>query len=145
VRSAVQRLGYHSAVRQHRFRKRGAPVSDVVPTDPPVDVEGLEQPVAQPSRKVARPRRKTAKPSRKKAQPAAGKAADRKVSKRTARKVSKAASPAASSQQEVQVGSYTLALPATLAASLTAKDIKKLRAIFKSATKRGKKRAAKKS
>jgi hypothetical protein len=28
-------------------------VSDVVPTDQPVDVEGLEQPVAQPSRKVA--------------------------------------------------------------------------------------------
>jgi hypothetical protein len=33
-------------------------VSDVVPTDQPVDVEGLEQPVAQPSRKVARPLRK---------------------------------------------------------------------------------------
>jgi hypothetical protein len=46
--------------------------------------------------------------------------------------------------QEIKIGSHTIELPATLAANLRSKDIKKLRAIFKRATKRGKKRAAKK-
>ena len=68
-----------------------------------------------------------------------------------ARKVTKRASPKASkpgargsSTVHVKVSGHTIAMPKSLAAALTAKDEKRLAAIFKRVLRRQKKRAAKK-
>jgi hypothetical protein len=81
----------------------------------------------------------------------------KKVSKAKARKPTKVAktparAPRAASRRSastdasvrVQIGDDTVFIPKALAADLTPKDLKKLRAVFKRIRKRGKKRAAKK-
>ena len=126
------------------------PVSDTDLTDSPADDEMLDEPVAAPSRTATR------RP-RKKAAPARTAAPERKAAKRAPRKAAKAskvakssksakvAPAAATAREDVKVGSHTVGLPSALAANLTAKDVKKLRAILKRVNKRGKKRAGKKA
>ena len=101
---------------------------DPVPAFSPGEGDTLQEPVAQPARKAASSRNKA---RRKKA----SKPASQKPAKRTAR---------AASAARVKVGSDTIGLPGGLAEHLTAKDLKRLRAIFKRARKRAKKQAAKK-
>ena len=125
-------------------------MSDTDLTDSPADDEMLDEPVAAPSRKATRrPRKKTA--------PARNAAPERNTAKSTSRKAAKpskavksskstkAAPAPATAREDVKVGSHTIGLPAALAANLTGKDVKKLRAILKRVNKRGKKRAAKKA
>ena len=125
-------------------------MSDTDLTDSPADDEVPDEPVAAPSRKATRrPRKKpanapTAAPERKAAKRAPRKAAKAsKVAKSS--KSTKAAPAAATAREDVKVGSHTVGLPSALAANLTAKDVKKLRAILKRVNKRGKKRSAKKA
>ena len=125
-------------------------MSDTDLTDSPADDEMLDEPVAAPSRKATR------RP-RKKAAPARTAAPERKAAKRAPRKAAKAskiaksskstkvAPAAATAREDVKVGSHTVGLPSALAANLTAKDVKTLRAIFKRVNKRGKKRSANKA
>ena len=124
-------------------------MSDPVLPDSPADDEMLDEPVAAPSRKATRRPRKaaparTAAPGRKAAKRAPRQAAKAsKVAKSS--KSAKVAPAAATAREDVKVGSHTVGLPSALAANLTAKDVKKLRAIFKRVNKRGKKRSAKKA
>jgi len=125
-------------------------VSDTDLTDSPADDEMPDEPVAAPSRKATR------RP-RKKAAPARNAAPERNVAKRTSRKPSKpskvaksskstkAAPAPATAREDVKVGRHTIGLPSALAANLTAKDVRKLRAILKRVNKRGKKQAGKKA
>lgn len=70
----------------------------------------------------------------------------RKPRARKVTKPPKASTPAArgSSLAHVTVGGHTIAMPKSLAAALTAKDEKRLAALFKRVVRRQKKRAAKK-
>ena len=95
---------------------------DAVETDVPSEPANVDDPARQrPSRKPG----------------------VRKVTKRGS---PKATTPGArgSSIVHVKVGGHTIALPKSLAAVLTAKDEKRLVAIFKRVVRRQKKRAAKK-
>ena len=76
----------------------------------------------------------------------ASRASRKKVPAKTKKKPSaRKGGGGAGATAQVKVGSRTLTVPKDLAASLTPKDLKKMRAIFKRARRRAKKRSAKKS
>ena len=95
---------------------------DAVETDPVAEPSDVEQPAPQRS---------------------SGKASGRKVTKRPTRSASKRGARAVSTVR-LKVGGHTIGLPESLAAGVTAKDKKRLLAIFKRILKRQKKRAVKK-
>ena len=95
---------------------------DSDPANPPVEPPGVDETAAPP-------------PARK--------ASAKKATKRPARQGAKRRAREAASER-VKVGSETIVMPKSLATNLTPKDLKRLRAVFKRARKRGKKRAAKK-
>jgi hypothetical protein len=95
-------------------------VADAVPSNSPAEPASLEVPV------IEGPRKKTSR---------------KKASTPPSRRPSKA--PARATSAEVKVGTHTIVMPESLATRLKPKDLKKLRAIFKRVSKRGKKRAAK--
>ena len=94
----------------------------------PVETDSLAEPSSVEEPAPQRPTRK---------------ASGRKVTKPSTRKASKRGARAASTVR-VKVGGHTIAMPRSLAANLTAKDEKRLSAIFKRILKRQKSRAAKK-
>ena len=98
-------------------------VPDPVPPNPPMEPAGVDEPAApRPANKVRA----------------------RKATKRPTRPAAKRATRAVASER-VKVGSDTIVMPKSLATNLTPKDLKKLRAVFRRAHKRGKKRTAKAS
>ena len=100
---------------------------DAVPASSPAEAASPDESATQPSRKTTPSSRKVGK----------------KASRRSSPQTSKRAAGAGSSEK-VKVGSHTIVVPKALATDLTPKDLKKLRAIFKRARKRGKKRSAEK-
>jgi len=103
-------------------------VPDAVPASSPAEAASPDESATQPSRKTS---------------PSSRKKVGKKASRRSSPQTSKRAAGAGSSEK-VKVGSHTIVVPMALATDLTPKDLKKLRAIFKRARKRGKKRSAEK-
>ena len=95
---------------------------DAVETQVPAEPATVDEPAGQRSSRKPTPRKKTKRPTRKASKPAAG----------------------ASSTVRVKVAGHAIAMPKTLAEALTAKDKKKLAAIFKRVLRREKKRGVKK-
>ena len=103
-------------------------MADAKPATSPVDDASLDESAAQSPAETAVASRKRVSERGKKA------------STRRSRSTSKGTTRAGATGH-VRVGSDTIVVPKALAADLSQKDLKKLRAIFKRAGKRAKKRA----